>query len=257
MAEKRYINTSLAKALRVLDLFASGQRDYSLTELANRLETLPGSIYAILCTLEEAGYLVRDPITKRYALGLKLLAHSNSVLASLDVRDVAKPVLQSLASSLEANAHLAVLYGVEVLYIDRREFAQSVIIPSLIGRRVFSHCTSLGKVLLAYNPAEREQVLSVPELPAVTRWTVTDPTILRVELAQVRSQGYALEKEEFHEGNICIGAPVFSHREAVIAAISVSLSKSRFQHESIQPFIDTVVEGGNKISLSLGYSGSK
>ena len=254
MSGKRYVNTSLARALRVLDLFGDEPREFTLTELANRLDSRPGSIYAILCTLEDSGYLVRDPETRKYSLGLKLLAHSNAVLSSLDVRDVAKPGLKKLASSLEVNAHLAILYGTEVLYIDRREFAPSVIIPSLIGRRVPAHCTSLGKVLLAYNPAVQEALLSASELPAVTRWTITDPTMLKLELEQICSQGYALEKEEFHEGNICVGAPVFCHRKSVIAAISVSLNKARLERTSINRFIDAVKEEANLISLSLGYS---
>lgn len=250
------MNTSLAKALAVLDLFNEKDTKLTLTEIAQRMGTRPGSIYPIVYTLLKFGYLERDAETKKYSLGLKILALANQILSSLDIRERAKPVLKKLARELEANAHLAVLYEDEVLYLDREEAAPSVVIPSVIGRRVPPHCTALGKVLLAHNPEALERILAKGPLPALTPNTITNPEVLRRELERVRTQGYAVDWEEFHEGNICVAAPVRNYRGRVVAAISVSLPKARLAHNSLERYTQAVLEGSRVISSALGYQSS-
>lgn len=189
----RYLNTSLAKALRVCELFDGERSELSLSEIANALGSRPGSVYPIVCTLQSFGYLERDPATKRFRLGLKFLALANHILSSLDIREKAKPVLKELARKLQVNAHLAVLYEDEVLYLDREEAAPSVVLPSVIGRRVPPHCTALGKVLLAHDQEAAARITAAGELPKLTRNTITDAQALERELAKVRQAGYALD----------------------------------------------------------------
>jgi len=251
----RYLNTSLAKALRVCELFDGERVELSLSDIARALGARPGSIYPIIHTLQAFGYLERDPDTKRFRLGLKFLAIASHILSSLDIREKAKPVLRDLARGLQVNAHLAVLYEDEVLYLDREEAAPSVVLPSVIGRRVPPHCTALGKVLLAHNPEAAERVLAGGELPKLTPYTIADPRALKEELARVRETGYALDDEEFHEGNFCIAAPLRNYRGTVVAAISVSLAKSRLEHEPQEKFVRAVLAGAETISRAMGYDG--
>ncbi|MBC7098396.1 IclR family transcriptional regulator [Candidatus Bipolaricaulota bacterium] len=251
----RYLNTSLAKALRVCELFNGERGELSLSEIARALGSRPGSVYPIVYTLSRFGYLERDPDTKRFRLGLKFLAIASHILSSLDIREKAKPVLKSLARDLSVNAHLAVLYEGGVLYLDREEAAPSVVLPSVIGRLVPAHCTALGKVLLAYNPEEEARVMERGELPKLTPHTISDPGALKAELARVREVGYSLDDEEFHEGNFCVAAPVRNYRGTVVAAISVSLAKSRLDHEPKEKFVQAVVSGADTISRAMGYDG--
>ena len=253
-ANPRYINTSLAKALTLLDLFANAPGGLTLTEAARALRTRPGTIYPAVCTLQQFGYLDRDPETKRYRLGLKILAQAHHILSSLDIRERAKPVLRRLARELECNAHLAILYDSEVLYLDREEAAPSVIIPSAIGRRVPPHCTALGKVLLAYDPEAADRVLGEAKLPALTPYTVTEPSVLRQELDRIKGRGLAVDWEEFHEGNVCVAAPIRNYRGRVVAAISLSLMRSRLTREPLDTFARVVLEGAAEISAAMGYA---
>mgnify|MGYP001133231595 CR=1 FL=1 len=253
MNKERYLNISLAKALRVLDLLTGADGRLSLSEIAQGMNTRPGSIYPIVYTLHKLGYLERDPETKKYSLGLRILVLANAILSSLDVREKSKPVLKKLARELEVNAHLAVLYEGEVLYLDREEAAPSVVIPSVIGRRVPPHCTALGKVLLAHDPEALATVLAKGSLPALTPSTITNPELLQRELARVRQQGYAIDWEEFHEGNVCVAAPVRNYRGKTVAAISVSLAKARLTHDSLDRFVQAVVHGAREISSKMGY----
>ncbi|MEM3566858.1 MAG: IclR family transcriptional regulator C-terminal domain-containing protein, partial [Candidatus Bathyarchaeia archaeon] len=133
------------------------------------------------------------------------------------------------------------------------EAAPSVVIPSAIGRRVPPHCTALGKVLLAQNQEAMEELLAKGPLPALTPNTITNPELLRRELEQVRKQGYAIDWEEFHEGNICVAAPVRNYRGKVVAAISISLPKARLTHDSLDRFVQAVVRGAHEVSSAIGY----
>ncbi len=254
MEKERYLNTSLAKALRVLELFNGVEGGLSLSEIAQRMGVRPGSIYPIVYTLQKFGYLDRDQETKKFRLGLRILALANLILSSLDIREKAKPVLKKLARELEVNAHLAILYEDEVLYLDREEAAPSVVIPSVIGRRVPPHCTALGKVLLAFNKEAEEKILAKAPFPALTPNTITSAEVLRRELERVRVQGYAVDWEEFHEGNICVAAPVRNYRGNVVAAISVSLLKTRLTQTPLERFVQVVTAAAHEISSSLGSS---
>ncbi len=253
MKQDRYINTSLAKALEILDLFDDKRVKLSLSEIAKFLGVRPGSVYPILYTLMKYGYINRDPDSKQFHLGLKLLTHANKILSSLDLREKAKPFLRRLAKDLAANAHLAVLYEDEVLYLDREEAAPSIVLPSVVGRRVPAYCTALGKVLLAYQPKVAELVLAKKTYPALTPHTITKAEELEEELAQIRKQGYAIDNEEFYEGNICVAAPIRNYRGTIVAAISISLSKGRVSKESISKFVQKMTAAAEDISKEMGY----
>ena len=250
----RYLNASLARALTLLECFGADEPDFSLTELADRIGTAPGSIYSITQTLERFGYLERDSATKRYRLGLKILVHAHSVLSSLDIREQARPVLKRLARRLDANTHLAVLYQGRVLYLDREEAAPTVIIKSVIGRLVPLHCAALGKVFLAHDPTLVKTVCKRGVLTAVTPWTITEPSVLKEQLPRVVATGYAADLQEFHTGNACVAAPVFDFRETVVAALSASFISSRLEREPLDRFASTVVEGAQEVSRAMGYA---
>jgi len=251
--EERYINKSLYKALLILELFDHEAGELSATEIAKRLGTLPGTIYPTLMTLERFGYLARDE-NKKYALGLKLLERANLVLRRLDLRDVAQTTLQQVATTHNVNAHLAVLYDGSVMYLQREEGYPSVIIKEVIGQRVPAYCTALGKVLLAALSAEKlgEYIQSTKLVP-LTPYTITSPDRLRGELKVVRKQGYAVDNEEFHEGSLCIAAPIFDYRGNTIAATSLSLPKPLVAGGRLMNYVAIIRDAARRISSDLGY----
>jgi len=253
MTRDRYINTSLSKALTLLDLFCSEQSRYTLTEIARACGTQPGTVYPIVYTLEKHGYLIREKETKTYHLGLKVLAHANRVLSDLDIRDQARPVLRKLSSELVCNAHLAIPYNEEVLYLDREEAAPSVVVASVIGWRAPLYCTALGKIFLAFCPELEDHLMaSEKALTPVTPNTITNLEVLAHEIRGIRESGYSYDREEFHLGHTCMAAPVRDYRDEVIAAISISNATSRFEYEPREKFLRAVIDGAWQISRSLG-----
>ncbi len=251
----RYVNKSLGRALAVLDVFQSSADRLTATQIARHLGLrYVGTLYPILATLENGGYLVRDN-HKRYALGLKFLERANLVLQRLDLRDAAQETLREIAQRHSVNTHLAVLYEHTVMYLQREEGYPSVIIKEVVGQRVPAYCTALGKVLLA---ALDEQVLndylSSAVLTPLTPYTITDAARLTEELKRVREQGYAVDNEEFHEGSLCVAAPVRDYQGKVIAAVSLSVPKPLAAGGGLAQLIETIQEAGTTISSRLGYS---
>lgn len=251
--DDRYVNKSLQRALSLLDVFTTDVNALTATEIANELQTLPGTIYPTLATLERTGYLIRDE-NKRYSLGLKMLERANLVLNTFDLRAVAQQSLKDVAREHNVNAHLAVLYETSVMYLHREEGFPSVIIREVVGQRVPAYCTALGKVLLATLPdVEIDQYLDSTDLQPVTPFTITDPRRLRGELKAVAEQGYAVDNEEFHEGSLCVAAPICDYRGHIIAATSLSVAKSIVAGGQLQRFVDVVIGCAAKISHQQGY----
>jgi len=250
---RKYTNASVAKALRVLDLFESGREEMTLSEIARSMDAQPSGIYSIVSTLLEHGCLSRDPDTKRYRLGLKILAFANHVIGSLDVRDLAKATLKELAAKHRANSHLAVLFEDEVLYIDTEITAATFVLPEIVGRRAPAYCTALGKVLLAHHPDAAERVLNGTSLEAWTPRTITSPQKLRSQLLQILERGYAVDREEFHEGLVCIAAPIRNYRGLAVAALSISVAATRLRTEQLSGFATAITSAAGDVSKSLGF----
>jgi IclR family KDG regulon transcriptional repressor len=239
--------------LEILALFDETRGELTLSDIAKALGTKPGSVYTTVSTLLARNYLARDSGTKRFRLGLELLTRADQVLSSLDLRTVARPVLKTLAREMAVNVHLAVLYEGSVMYLDREEAAPGVVLVSIVGRRVPGNCTALGKILLAHNCDALDQMINRGELVAMTRNSTVSPGALRKEMQETARRGYAVDDEEFHEGTLCVAAPVRDFSGSVIAAISISLAKSRAEHEGIPAFARAVLDGAKQVSNQLGY----
>jgi len=252
------LNKSLDRGLRILDLFDESRTSLTASEIAAVLGTTPATLYPTLHTLCAHAYLIRDD-RKRYRLGMKLLERSGQVLAQSDVRRVARPHLKELARNHQVTADLAILYGTEVLYLEREVGHPTAILSEVVGRRVPAHCTSLGKALLAFLPdPERDELVRSLNLEPYTPGTIIDPEKLLQELAETRKRGYALDIEEFHRGIACVGAPVWSHGGRVVAAISLMLPvDDRIRNRECAEEAAAVVETATTISNELGYVPSK
>jgi len=255
---RQYLNKSLDRALRILDLFDESQTSLTASEIANTVGTTPATLYPTLHTLVSHGYLIRDD-RKHFRLGMKLLERSGQVLAQSDLRRVARPYLKELARSRQVTSDLGILYGHEVLYLEREVGHPTAVLAEVVGRRVPAHCTSLGKVLLAFHPdAGDTGFLRSFSLDRYTPNTIVDVKKLADELAEVRRRGYALDIEEFHQGNACVGAPIWSHGGRVVAAISLMLPvDERIRNRNCENDAAAVVATASDISSELGYVPAK
>lgn len=255
--EEKYLIGSVAKALRILDLFDFGNEEMSVSEIAKRLNLNRSSIYPLLFTLHKFGYLQKNEQSRKYRLGFKLIEKGEVVIAQLEVAKVAEPYLHDLSHNMGESTYLAILEGMDVVYIVcKHPTPQSfpyLMMNSPTGTRAPAHCTALGKVLLAFlEEEELDQLLKNKKLKPLTKNTITDPQVLKEHLAEVRGKGFAVDNEEFVEGGICASAPIKDHTGEVAAAISIFTPKVRASGERFKELIRKTKDTANKISYELG-----
>jgi DNA-binding IclR family transcriptional regulator len=170
-----------------------------------------------------------------------------------DLVRAARPILDDLAERTHETVNLGVLSGESVVYIDQVTGTRSIVSVSWVGQRTPLHCTSNGKVLLAYaTDAERERMLSTP-LTRLTPRTITDLRKLRAQLAEVRARGYAQTLEELEEGLNAVAAPVRGMSGDVIAALSVSGPAFRMRAVDLPRFGKLTADAALAVSRRLGY----
>ncbi len=243
---------SVIKAIEILFLFTQ-KHEMSLTEITEKFGMKKSSAYKYLNTLERLKLIEKDPTTKKYRLGIKILELSGVVLENLELRRVAKPFLEELARKCNETIHLMVERDGEGVYIEKIDSPRTIRMYSQIGKRLPLHTGAVGKSLLAHMPEEKvNEIISKP-LIKFTENTLTDPEKLKEELRKIREKGYAIDNEEVEIGLKCVGAPIRNHMGKVIASISISGPSTRFMPDKMEEYIKLIKEYAMKISRALGY----
>jgi IclR family KDG regulon transcriptional repressor len=206
-------------------------------DIARDLELARANVHRHLITLESIGYVEKD---KRgmYTLTFKLFELGNTVPYHRGLIDTARPSMLRLAQLTGETVNNAVLFDDEVLYIDKVEAVTHLKLDRSIGSSDPLHCTSLGKVLLAFQPVDRrEKMLERLDLNAYTPNTITDLQQLRETLDQVRRNGCAYDLQELSRDLNCVAAPVFDPNDSIVAAVSISGPADRFTFEKLQRYL--------------------
>lgn len=246
---------SVARAVDIIDCFDEWKNELSLSQIAQRLNLSRSTIYGLVNTLTTCGMLEQNPDTKRYRLGVKLFKLGNQVHKRMNLRHDARPFCEALARECNATVHLAALYGDELLYVDKVDAPEGVVIYSKIGRRVPMYCTGVGKAVLAFLPSERRQRCLVGEVfQQYTANTVTGLAELNRELEQVRKNRYAFDNEEIEPNLRCVAVPIFNHEHIPVAAISASFPAGGLPLENVPGIAAQVLDYACKIARRLGNS---
>jgi IclR family transcriptional regulator, KDG regulon repressor len=248
---------SVRNAARVLRAFSHADQELGVTELSRRLGLSKSTTHRLVATLEAERLLEQDQATGKYRLGLALYELGTTVTEHVDLHQAALPVLTTLRHSTGDMVHVAVLDGLEVVYVERLESYHMLPIFRRVGHRLPAHVTSSGKVLLAALPRD-EQVrrLRGAALDARTDHTITDTDALLAELEQVARRGWASNVEEGAVGVTSVGAPVRGADGSVIAAVTVVGTSERLNGEMLRRYAKAVVEAAAVISRRLGYRSS-
>lgn len=249
-------DSSVRKALAILDCYRTGARELGVSELARRTRMAKSTVHRLCMHLVDAGYLAKTD-RRAFSLTLGVFELGSVALAPYSAGQDASRFLQQLSVLTGETSHLAILDGGDVVYVDKIETLQSEKVPSRVGQRNPAHCTALGKVMLAWNPAACEQLPLVDgRLRAFTPHTITSPAVLRQELATVHATGVAYDHEERNLGIRCVAAPVRNHVGAVIAAISVCGPTGRMTEERLTQVAHVVRQASAGLSRQLGWRGA-
>lgn len=245
---------SVNRALDILGCFKGQSIELGISEISERMELSKSTVYGLVNTLLTNGYLEQNEQTKRYRLGIKLFELGTLVYNRMDLRNEAKVFCEELGSKYNTTVHLAAHYGDEIVYIDKVDAPEAVIVYSQTGKCAPMHCTGVGKAILAFlSDDEVKHAFAKGNLKKYTEHTITDPDELYRELRRIHSCGYAVDNEEIETGLRCIAAPIFNYMNQPVAAISVSASTVRLPLEQIEAIAKDVQYYALQISQRLGY----
>jgi IclR family acetate operon transcriptional repressor len=245
---------SIERAIAILKAFSLEKEELGVTELSQRLNLHKSTVSRLVASLQREGLVEENPVTRKYRLGVALVTLGGLVLQRLDVTQVARPLMQALADTTQETVSLAVRDRDEVVTIAQFPSPQPVKHIGWVGRRVSFHCTSTGKVLLAYLPMAEQKAIIARGLPRYTLNTIVSSDLLCRELTRVREQGYAVSQEEFETGLNEVAAPICDHTQGVVAAISVSGPAFRLSAECFSTVASHAQQAALSLSLQLGCS---
>lgn len=252
-ASERYVIPNLRNACRILKALGRHPDGLKAADLARDLKIPVTTTLRIMTTLSLEG-LARK-VDGRFELGPVLIQLGNAALAGTEIRELAQPLLQQLTEATDETSHLAIPCDDRALIVAVQDSPHPLRAASRPGFLADLHCSSTGKIFLAYLHRTRLPEIVAENLPdARTGHTHTTLAEIRKETDVTRKRGYSLDNEEFNPGVRCLAAPVFASDGNVAAAIGITAATVRFPKERIPEMAAKVKAAAAELSRLMGHT---
>ena len=246
----RYFVHSLEKGLAILAAFSKKGPKLTLSEIAQVTDMVPPTATRFIRTLEDLGYLTRDPATKSYSLSPKVLSLGFNLLKNMDLRGRVTPFLAEVTHEFGVGSQCAILDGTEIVYIERLRSLSLVSLDLTIGSRLPAYCTALGRVILAFmDPKAVKDIVAKTRMTPLTSHTIVDENDFYRELELIRKRGYSINMQELVLGQAALAAPIF-HSGVVEGALGFAfphtfMKDSKFNSDLVK----RMMQIADKVSL--------
>ncbi|HEY1310487.1 MAG TPA: IclR family transcriptional regulator [Pseudolabrys sp.] len=254
-AGDRHSIQSVDRALFLLETIADAGGEATLTDLATRTGLNISTCHHLLATLIQRGFAAKVPGRRLYALGARILYLGHACL-QVDLPRRAQPYLEAVNRATGETVHLAALQGDAVVTLAVCDARHAVRVDTgKVGKIVAPHATSGGKAILAWLPEDEMRRILGHGLKRFTDNTITEFPDFIESLRVVRRTGYAIDREEFLPGVICVGAAIRDQAGTVIGAISASTPSMRASEEHVALMRDEVAAATRALSAEFGAPG--
>ncbi|WHP79871.1 IclR family transcriptional regulator [Edwardsiella anguillarum] len=250
---------SLLRGLMLLEILSNYPNGCPLAQLSTLAELNKSTVHRLLQGLQACGYVTPAPAAGSYRLTTKLVAIGQKALSSLNILHVAAPHLEALNLRCSETVNFSSREDDHAILIYKLEPTTGMLrTRAYIGQRMPLYCSAMGKIFLAYGQPD---YLSAywrghrKQIQALTCNTITQLPVMQQELAQVRAEGVALDREENELGVSCIAVPVFDIRQRVTYSVSVSLSSARLAQIGLETLLPPLRATAGAISAELGCNG--
>jgi IclR family acetate operon transcriptional repressor len=248
----RHSIQSVDRALYLLETIAEAGGEATLTDLATRTGLNISTCHHLLATLIKRGFAAKVPGRRLYALGARILYLGHACL-QVDLPRRAQPHMEAVNRATGETVHLAALQGDTVVTLAVCEARHAVRVDTgKLGKMDAPHATSVGKAIMAWLPEDEIRRIVSHGMKRFTDKTITDFPALVESLRVVRRNGYALDREEFLPGVICIGAAIRDQAGTVIGAISASTPAMRATEEHVALMRDEIAAATRALSAEFG-----
>ena len=243
----------LERGFRILMLFDRNRRELSAPEVARLLSIPRTTVFRLLQTLEHL-QLVAPTESGNYRPGPAVLRLGFEYLASLDLTEFGRPIVERLRDGTDLPAQLVIRDGREVVVILRAGGASTFESSVSIGTRMPAHATILGRVLLGdFSEAELRKLYPERALERVSDRTPKSVAELRRLIEADKTRGYAVSESFFERGISAVAAPVRDGSARVVAAISVTTQRESFTTADLVRLVEHVVGAARELSLNLNF----
>lgn len=243
--------SSFARGLEVIRAFTRSKPSMTLSEVADRTDMHRAAARRFLLTLVREGYVETNG--KYFRLRPKVLELGFTALSSMDIWEIAQPVLNDLSEKLSESCFAAVLDGDSAVYVARAASRRVMNVGINVGSRAPAHAVSTGRVLLAgLSDSELDDYLAGVKLEKFTLNTVTSKVKLRGIVEETRRQGWSIVDQELEVGLRAISVPIRDRAGAIKAALNVCCPSARVTPEEMRSRVLTeLLEAAQRISLAL------
>jgi IclR family transcriptional regulator, pca regulon regulatory protein len=243
---------SIERCLAVLEAFTGRAGGLSFGELALATGLSKPTIRRILLTLEALGFA--RSVDSRFSLTPKILRLGYAYLSSLNLTEVANPLMEALTDQLRESSALSAMDGVDVVYLNRVHRHRISSMALAVGTRLPAYATSSGHILLAdLTPDALADYFARAELKKLTDRTLTTTSALIDRLEAVRARDWDIVDQELEIGRIAAAVPVLDSNGVVVAALSCSWGTREYSVEQIEKqFVPTLRLTAEKISAAIG-----
>ena len=217
------------RTLRLLRFLATRPGPVSASTIATELGIPRSSVYQLLETMAEEGFVTRLPEERRWGLGVAAFEIGSAYLRHDGVERLARPLLHQLTESTGATAHLGILHGADILYLLKEQPPHAPSLITGVGVRLPAHLTASGRSILARLPRAQVRAL-YPDAASFTSRTGRGPATtaqLRLVLGEERRQGWSIEDGQVTEGFMSVAAAASDHNGHPAAAISLTVPSAR------------------------------
>ena len=231
---------SVENALLLLEALAEEDCKCSLAQLSERLDMTKASLFRLMATFENHGYVERGQRTGEYQLGMAAFEISQKLLSKMTLLNKARPIMSQLVRQCDETAYLVIQRDQDVLFLEMADNNQKVKVVPLTGQRFpLASCAS-GKICLAFN-RENDALPSSPELEE--------------ELDRCRSRSFCVDHNGVGEGSSCIAVPIFTAGEALAGCLALVAPSFRVTEERIRKeLLPALKAAGETISARLGHN---
>lgn len=241
--------TSVEKAFKIMAYLIDNLPEQSVVGISNHLNVHRSTVHRLLKALEKYDFVEKGESRSKYKLGKRMLQIGSIALSNFGLCQIAKPFIEKIRNKTKETTYLTTFSNDEVLYLDYKESIYGIAAIARPGMRLPAHCTSSGKIFLAFGPIHFRERVFLESLRSYTKNTITDLQTLEKELEIVKRKGYGVCRNEYEQGITAIAAPIFSKGKNLIGAIAIAGPSNRLK---IPPLIDILRKSSREISKILG-----
>ncbi|KAA6130864.1 IclR family transcriptional regulator [Cupriavidus cauae] len=253
-SQERYIVPGLERGLRLLGEFSRTDRTLSAAELARRLQIPRSTVFRLLATLEMMGFVERTDGGREFKLGMAVLRLGFEYLASLELTELGRPLLERLRDDIQLPCNLVVRDGRSIVYVAKSVAPTPFASTVNVGTRLPAHATVLGRVLLEdLTMAELRQLYPEPQLEVFSDSTPRTVEELFDMVQRDRERGYVLQEGFFEASISSIAAPVRDRSGKVVAAMGVTIPAAKIDPNKLDTLVEKVRGAALELSRLLDY----